>query len=282
MELLIPVIASMIWSLNPAVIYRFARGTPPFLFTSLRALLALLVVGVLMLLSGMNLHGLPSLIMLLIVLSGVLGPGVGDVAYTRSIQLLGGSLAVVISYTYIFLAQAFSVLMLHEVLSYKAIAGSILAFTGVIVASFSNGLGKVNKKGILHAFSAAICWGLATALIKAVEGYVDVLSLAFIRLISVALFTFFMSITVGEKTSICGHALIAVAFTGILGWGIGMVLFIQAIYSLGVSVAVIATAFTPILSQFTGKFIGGEKLSARTFIGALLVTLGILLQIVRQ
>ncbi|MEM1880329.1 MAG: hypothetical protein QXE28_05255, partial [Desulfurococcaceae archaeon] len=57
-DITVPVIASLLWSLNPAVISKWAKNSPPLLFTSIRALLAasfLLVVLALLRTAGLTL-----------------------------------------------------------------------------------------------------------------------------------------------------------------------------------------------------------------------------------
>jgi DME family drug/metabolite transporter len=57
-------------------------------------------------------------------LSAILGPGIGYASYTRAIQILGGSLAVVVSYTYIFVSQLIAIMFLGEPLRFSVIAGA--------------------------------------------------------------------------------------------------------------------------------------------------------------
>lgn len=274
-----PVALAVLNSLDPAVIYRYAKDAPPFLFTFVKAVLALVFVSALVFLSGTRLEIPASCALLLAALSGILGPGVGDATYTRSIQLLGGSLAVVLGFTYIFFAQGFSVLILHEAVSYNAIIGAILAFTGVAVTSLDRKRSSYSLKGLIYAFTAAMCWSLAVVLVKIVQEYFNTLVLAFLRISSALLTMLLMSTMYGERRKLTKGFLTAATISGVLGWGVGMVLYIQSVYLLGISVTTVALALTPILSQFTTKVISGERASLKVFIGALLVALGIALQI---
>jgi drug/metabolite transporter (DMT)-like permease len=70
---------------------------------------------------------------------------------------------------------------------------------------------------------------------------------------------------------------IAVFITGVLSWGVGMVLFTYSIYLLGVSATVVATALAPVLSQLTTRLVAREPYSRRVVAGALLVSLGIVI-----
>lgn len=279
--LLTPVIYAALNSLDPAVIYKYAKDAPPFQFTFIKALMALLVVVALMLLKGMGSHPVELLSVLIAVVSGTLGPCLGDAAYVRSIQLLGGSLAVVISFTYIFFAQAFSALILSEAVTHITVIGAVLAFAGVAVSSLRSRTRARSPLGILYALVAAVCWSLAIVLVKVVQASFDVLSLAFTRIASALLTAPVISASLGERWRFRKNYMVAAAVSGAVVWGIGMLLYIQSVFLLGVSTTVVAMALTPVLSQFTTRFVSGEKVSARVFTGALLVATGIALQVIQ-
>ncbi len=269
-------VASIAWSLNPAVISRFREHIKPITFTALRALVALallcpLLVGRLELRDS-SLHALT-----IIVLSAVVGPGIGDTLYTKSIQVLGGSLAVILGYTY-FVAQLLAVLLLGEGPTLSVIVGTVLAFSGVVLAvGPKTSRSKVSAVGMVYAFGAAISWGLATVMIGLSLQFASVLTLTIIRLATIlALFLPVGLLTEGlpPRRSV-KPLLVASAVTGLLGWGIGMYLFILSIGLIGVSITSTATALTPVLSQLTTKLVAGERVKANTILGALLASLGI-------
>lgn len=280
-EIVYPVGASIIWSANPAFIYRFARDVSPYYFTAIRAFLAFIFLAILVFTIGsLHFESLTTSILVLMVLSAVLGPGLGDITYTRAIQLVGGPLAVTISYAYIFFAQLFAVLFFDEKITFMTITGSIVAFAGIYIAvSKSNDSRPVTKKGILYSVSAAVLWGLAASLISPIKAYVDVYTTAFIRTIVVAVFALIMGLIHRDRFIINKDTLIAASFTGIAGWGVGMVLFIHSIYTIGVSATSTATALAPVLSQFINRALTGESSSPRVLIGAILVCLGIIFSV---
>lgn len=274
--------AAVIWSTNPAIIYKFARKASPAFFTSIRALMAISLMGILVAFNGgVHVGNLSLSHILLLVLTGLVGPGIGDIAYTRSIQLLGGSLAIVLSYTYIFFAQFFSIALFGEEVTSMAIIGGVLAFTGVAIATMDNELRRaISKRGYIYSFTAAVCWGLSSALIGPLRSVVDTYTTAFVRTSVVAVFSLLMSFILRERREIARGLIIAAFFTGVFGWGVGMVLFVYSIYVIGVSATVVATALAPVLSQFTNRLIANEKISLRVLIGAFLVAISIALQVV--
>ena len=273
------IIASLLWSLNPAIISKYSRDIKPLIFAGLRALIgSLFLIIVVVFITSLNIEFNPGL--LVAVVSALLGPGLGDTFYTKAVRSLGGSLAVVISYTYIFVATGLSILFLGEKGGLTILFGSILAFTGIIVSTGLTSRNSVkNSKGMLYAACAAISWGLGTVLIRIALNYHNFTYLTIIRLLTVGVVFTSTGLVVEGKVdkSSRRNLLIAAVLTGIPGLAIGALLFTYAIWSTGVTATVIATSLTPILSQWTTRIISGEKTHLNTIIGALLVALGIII-----
>jgi DME family drug/metabolite transporter len=273
------ILASILWSLNPAIISRYSRDIKPLIFTGLRALIGLLpLITVITFITGLSVEFNPGL--LVAVISALLGPGLGDTLYTQAVRLLSGSLAVVISYTYIFIATGLSVLLLGEKSGLTILLGSILAFTGIVVSTgFTSRNGVKNFKGIFYAACAAISWGLGTVLIRIALNYYDFIYLTAMRLLTVGVVFALTGLVIEGKIDENSrrNLLIAAVITGVFGLTIGSLLFTYAIWSIGITATVIATSLTPILSQWTTKIISGEKIQLNIIIGALLVALGIII-----
>ncbi|MEM2208329.1 MAG: DMT family transporter [Sulfolobales archaeon] len=277
-------IASVMWSLNPAVVSRFKVFIRPVTYTAMRAVTALLFLAPMVTLGGIDLRNDSTHALVVIVLSAIIGPGLGDALYTRSIQLIGGSLAVLISYTYIFVAQAVATITIGESLKYTVFIGSTMAFTGIAVAVLkSEDTIKLDLRGLVYAVAAALLWGIATVMIKMALTYADTLSLTFVRLLVIA--TTFLPVGLAiEGPPPKAHLrplLIASSITGVLGWGVGMYLFVYSILAIGVSATAIATALTPVLSQISTKLLAGEHPGLRQVLGALLISIGIVLSMLQ-
>lgn len=278
------VVASIMWSLNPAVVSRFRAFIKPVTYTALRAVIAALSLAPVALLNGAEIQSGSPRAIAVILLSAVIGPGLGDALYTRSIQLTGGSIAVLVSYTYIFIAQAVAALAIGEPFEYTTMIGSAIAFAGIAVAVVMGGeavkLGS--SRGIAYAAAAAALWGVATVTIKVALAYTDTLSLTFARLLIIASLLLPAGVSL-EGVPPKAHLrplLVASSITGVLGWGIGMYLFVYSIHAIGVSATAIATALTPVISQMSTRIIAGERPGPRQIAGALLISLGIVLSMV--
>ncbi|MGC9121560.1 MAG: DMT family transporter, partial [Thermogladius sp.] len=284
-SLLAALLASLVWSLNPAVISRYGRSLKPLTFTGLRALIAVAPLLALIPFRPVALNATPYG-WLVIALSALLGPGLGDSLYTLSIKSVGGSLAVTVSYTYIYFTQLFSLTMAGETVSLKTALGGVLAFTGIAVATIgsnnSRGQGKL-ATGILAGLGAGVLWGLATTLVKISLRFLpDVVSLTVVRLVLIALFLTPAGYVLEgwyDRRSF-RDVIKAGLVTGILGWTFGMYLFIYSINTVGASLTAIATAFTPVLSQFTTRLVSRERVALNHVLGSIAVSLGVALNYV--
>lgn len=272
------VTASLIWSLTPALVSRFRDLIRPLSFTSLRAAFGALTLLPIVVLGGATVEGLPTTAAYLIAVSGFLGPGLGDACYVKAIQVLGGSLAVIVSYTYIFIAQAMSVVFLGESLRPTLAVGSSLAFLGVLIATLVRDSNiRLGFNGILYSLVAATSWSLAAVMIRVALNYADVLTVAFYRLL-VTLVAFLILSMLFDGIPSRGYVkpvLPVAAVTGVLGFGLGVYLFVHSINTLGVSVTTMATSMTPVLSQIMTRILSRERPSKRAVIGALATSCGI-------
>lgn len=279
-EVLSAVLASVAWSFVPAIISRWGKDVSPSLFTAIRAFSALIIL--LMILKPLRyvlkvdlfIGNLDVPIIVLLFVSGVIGPGIGDITYTKAIQILGGSLAITISYTYILLVQFFALILHVEIITIGVLIGGMISFLGVCVAVVGRPT-KINFVGIVYALTASICWALAITIVRILQPYIDVLTLTVLRIASAAIATTAIGFTKKERFNLSCRLFISAFAAGIIGWCIGMVLYMFSIYAIGASKASIATSLTPILSQLTSRYIAHERQSFRVVVGSLLVAIGI-------
>jgi DME family drug/metabolite transporter len=207
----------------------------------------------------------------------LLGPGIGDACYTKAIQRVGGSLAVVLSYIYIFIAQFMAVAFLGEFMSISLIIGSVLAFVGIVVAVSSNNFGRVDIQGIIYSLIAALSWSSAAVMVRLVLDYADTFTVTLYRLAVTAVIlspiAIFLEGIPGKR--VIKQLILVATVTGILGFSLGVYLFVYSISTVGVSATAMATALTPVLSQITTKLLAGERPTKENVVGASLISIGI-------
>ncbi len=122
--------ASMIWSLAPGLISRYGGKTKSTVLNTLRAYYASLILLIYILLTLSN-RWLSSEGILVIIISAIFGPLLGDTLYIKSIKRIGGGNAISISYTYIFFAQLYSFIIFNEEISLSMIIGTFISLLGI-------------------------------------------------------------------------------------------------------------------------------------------------------
>jgi len=272
-------LATLIWSLNPVIIRIGAGKASAIAFNGLRAFLALILLLPLTMAVKGGLHvELTPFAVLLIVLSALVGPGLGDVAYIRSIQLAGASRAVTVGYTYIFVSQALAVAFLGEEIRLGTALGSILAVAGVwLVASEAQQRGSSELRGVLVAIVSSLAWGLGSIINRLALVYTDPLSLSAIRAVIQGAVLSTLDAK-NLKSMVSSKRIIATAcITGVLAYGMGTTLFLYALSVLGVSMTVLPTALTPVLSTMLSRIIAHETFGLKTVVGVLCTASGIAL-----
>lgn len=243
-------------------------------------MLALLPALLLSIFAGFDVE-VSLLSILLFTTSALIGPGLGDAAYTKAIQIIGGGRAVIIAYTYIFVAQALSVLA-GEVLKLGVVVGAFLAFLGLMTSVPRNsGSSEISLRGFGYAAAASLCWGVGTVLSTISLHYADPVSLLVIRLGIVAVVFMpagLLSIRVRRDYDIHNNfrkLIECSGLTGIVGWFGGMYFFLLSLATVGTALTVLATALTPILSMITTRNVARETHSHALVLGAALTSLGI-------
>ncbi len=267
--------ASILWSLTPVLISMYARDIDPITFNALRVLFSLpLLIVISIAIPREQFLILNPFSLALLLVASTLGPGLGDIAYIKAIQLIGSSRAVIIGYTYIFIAQTIASIALGEYIGSRLVIGSILAFSGIIVSVYTKS-NSVNRKGIVYAVIASISWGIGSVVNRTMLVYSDPITLALLRMtilsILMVLVTYreipiFMRI---RRVFLCATA------TGVMAYSIGIPLFLYAMSVVGVAATVLATALTPILATILSRFLVEKTTSIRILIGAILAATGI-------
>jgi len=269
--------AAFLWGLNAVIIkVGVSEGKVSTVsFNSVRIASSIPIIALLMLLIGeeVTLPQYPHIWLGVLVVSFI-GPGVGDVAYIKSIASIGSGRAITIGYTYILIAQALAIVFLKEELTLTLIIGSLLAITGIgFIASESGSSTKLEFLGVAEALIASLAWGVSTVVNKYVLNYMGALNLALLR--SLILTPAITLIDLKGLKTLTKKALIIAIFSGAFSYGLGIPLFLYAMKLAGVSLTVLINATTPVISRVLGKFLINEEINWRGIIGTALTITGI-------
>ncbi len=265
--------AGSIWSLSPGLISRLGREYPSKAINAARSLWGVLFLVFIIPLTGssyiINYNGI-----IVVYISAVFGPLLGDLLYIKAIKRIGGGNAVSIGYFYIFFAQLFSAIAYGEEITIRLIIGTFTALYGIHLV-YSGEKRSYTKTGFIYAIGAALSWGLGATLSKAALQYGDPISIAFYRNLSVIITLLPFTAKNLAKLFTQRNGLLIGIITGGFGFGVGMTLFLYAITIVGVSVTALATSLTPVLGRIFARIIASEKPSRKAVLGTIVTALGI-------
>ena len=246
----------------------------PLLVNGIRALFASAVYAPILVYVGTA--GINSYTLALIVISTVIGPGVGDVLFIVSIDKLGAGLATVLSYQYILIAQILNIFILHDYRGFIALYLTPLALVGMYLAVGEEGM-RANLKGVIYSYSAAIAWASSTILVSYLVNDCNIPPIEVAGLRVMILTPMLISLGAKNVRTVTKRALAILGTSGIVSYFIGFILFTTSLKILGVMVPSLATALTPMLSQLISNRILFEALTPKKIIGTSLIVTSLIL-----
>ena len=246
----------------------------PLLVNGIRALFASAAYAPILVYVGTA--GINSYTLALIVISTVIGPGVGDVLFIVSIDKLGAGLATVLSYQYILIAQILNIFILHDYRGFIALYLTPLALVGMYLAVGEEGM-RANLKGVIYSYSAAIAWASSTILVSYLVNDCNIPPIEVAGLRVMILTPMLISLGAKNVRTVTKRALAILGTSGIVSYFIGFILFTTSLKILGVMVPSLATALTPMLSQLISNRILFEALTPKKIIGTSLIVTSLIL-----
>jgi uncharacterized membrane protein len=248
-------------------------------------LLFLVVSGKLSILTG-----LPSGVIVISALSGVIGLGVGDTLYLVSLSRIGVARAVPITCVYPLFTLLWAAFLMGEPLTWAAALGAVVIVAGIWFLGQDKRVSRVNTMrkplviGMILALLTAITWSISIAMMDvAVSETPDLdhaLAINTMRVIAIGAFMFMASPLVDRKLSflkVPKRTVIALVAGGIVALGLGWFLLAYSLVLIAQSRAVPISSTTPLFSTVASVFLLREKVTARTALGAIMIVVGIFL-----
>ncbi|MEM2879121.1 MAG: DMT family transporter [Candidatus Bathyarchaeia archaeon] len=283
--------AALCWTFS-AVFYRRAlASTSPIQANTVRCLGTSLVLIIVMVVLGKIgvLSGLPMQVLFLTCFSGVIGLGVGDTLYMSSLKTIGVSRAVPITCTYPLFNLVWAYLLAGETITIPVAAGAFTIVLGVWLLTSektdkvnNKAVGKQQMRGVGFALSTAIAWSISISMInlavKNAQSIEQAYTVNTVRLLAVAVLLFayslvskreFTFIKVGWRNAallLCG---------GLIAIGLGWFFLTYSFLHIPESQAVPISSTTPLFSTLAGVALLHEKVTAKIFLGSVLVVAGI-------
>ena len=212
----------------------------------------------------------------------VVGMGIGDTVFFRSMEELGVTRALTLSLLNPLLTTLTGILLYQEPLTLLRLAGIGLVLGGLVLIVSGKGekdagAGRASRQGLRLVFLAAGCWALSATIVKPALLEVPVLAGTAIRIPMASLVLWLTPWTRGTlaalRESTRGERWRLAAICGLNV--IGSALFTVAIRSGGVAIGNALASTSPLFAIPLEILVLKQRPSGRTIAGAVLTVVGI-------
>jgi drug/metabolite transporter (DMT)-like permease len=277
------------WALTSVLLTSQTGRLPPLAMSAIRSITASLVlVGLLLMTDGLvQFEEMTFFTGFSMVASGILGQALGDTLYIGALGFLGVTRTFPITNSaYPFLTFVMAILVLDEDLSWTLPIGGVLIVAGiswiVLEQRRADAEGSVQvemMRGAALAVGAALAWAGATVWLRGGQGNLDALGAASLRIPAASLAVLAtLAVTGGRERPLrqfTARSVLIVAVAGLLGTGLGGIMFIYAVEEIGAARTAFLTTSAPLFALPMGVMFLSEKLTWRVLLGTAVTVVGI-------
>lgn len=284
--------SSALWAFTSVLLASQSARLRPLVMSAIRSLTATVVLlAILLANDGFGQFGqMAAITGISMVGSGVLGQAVGDTLYINALGSMGVTRTFPITNSaYPFLTFVLAILLLGERAAWTLPIGGALIVGGitwmVLEQRRADAAGDARvelARGLAFAVFAALFWATATVWLRGQQGNLDAVGAASLRIpaASAAVWAAIALTRGAERAPDASGGLTAasvgvVAAAGVLGTGVGSVLFIYAVEHLGAAKTAFLTTSAPVFALPMGVLFLSERLTPRVLLGTAVTIAGI-------
>ena len=286
--------AAFCWAIAP-ILYRQALFNSKPISANIVRCVSNAAVMLLVLLALGKLNALTSLplgIVGIVVISGVVGLGIGDTLYLHGLKSVGVSVAVPLAATYPLFSLVWATFLLREPATLTAIAGALIILAGIWLLSRKKNneaaltKGKIALTGVAVSLATAAVWSVSITLMDVAVTMPGVNSLdanyAIIttRIAAMALLMLLLAPAIDREKGFLKlkrNTIIELCIGGLVANAIGWLLMNYSFLNILEAQAVPISSTTPLFSAIAGFLLFREKATVSRVLGAVVVVAGIAL-----
>ncbi|MHB1133018.1 MAG: DMT family transporter [Chloroflexota bacterium] len=278
---------AVLWAVVSLMMRSVADGVGAAVVNGVRCGIAACTLLLVLAFSGRlgELTTLPAGTIVAILGSGIAGQAIGDALFVGAAKLIGASRALPIAGSSPLLTVVLAIVLLGEEMPPLALTGAVIVIVGVYFLAVPvnpfrqrpRAGDALDRRGVLLALAAAICWTVSTLILRAGLGEVDLVAANSLRLV-VATF----SLAAIELVHAGPHrpkGLNARMMRVMLPAGalsaFSSLMYLTSVYYAGAAKASIINATSPLFGLPLALIFLHEKLTPRIVAGTLLCILGI-------
>ncbi|MGB6894870.1 MAG: DMT family transporter [Dehalococcoidia bacterium] len=280
--------AAVLWAFTSILLTSQARLIHPIPLSALRGLFASVFLVLVALSSGAidELREMSANTALSMVGSGVVGMALGDTLYIASLGLLGAARTFPISAAaYPLLTFLLAASFLDEQVTVVMLLGAGLIVVGLWLLVSESGAGSERSargsmalRGVAFALGAGALWALATIWLKLGSGDLGAVAAGSLRVPAAGLFLLGLTASSARRFEVRnygGRSVTAVAAAGLLGMGVGSLLFIFSVQEAGAGKAAILSSTAPLYALPLSVLLLAERLTLKIVLGTIISIVGI-------
>ena len=284
--------AALSWAIAPILYRKALLNAKPISANIVRCatnagvlVLALLFLG--------NVGALTALSMrtaVLVVVSGVIGLGLGDTLYMIGLKHVGVSRAVPLAATYPLFSLVWATFLLGQPLSFGAVLGASVIICGIWLLSREKGnentgvRGKLAFTGIVVSLVTAVVWSISITMmdiaISNVTSFDANYAIVTLRIAAVALFFLILAPFLDREHGFLKmkrSTVIGLCFGGLVANGVGWLLMNYSFLNIPLTRAMPISSTSPLFAAIAGFMLFHEKMTTKAVLGATAIVAGIFL-----
>ncbi|MGC8932951.1 MAG: DMT family transporter [Candidatus Methanodesulfokora sp.] len=258
----------VIWGITPLLYERAVRKSNSYFSNLFKTVGATIFALAIVSLNEFKLSISTDLVILM-ALNSLLASGLGDYLYFVAIDRLSAYRAVPISYTYIAFSYIWSAALQGRQPSKAVVTGAILSLLGIWVMLWRGG--GIDGRGVTAAVVSMLLFSFSPLVVQRALLISDVPGMLLLN--SLMPMPFFLIASLSRKKS--KEAAFFSFIGGIMGVGLGVLLFFLSIREIGIFFPTLATSITPLINQLI-SWATGEKPDRRSIAGAFMIVSGII------
>ncbi|HLN44438.1 MAG TPA: DMT family transporter [Candidatus Sulfotelmatobacter sp.] len=287
--------AAISWAVAPIMYKKALSGVAPVSANIVRCATNASALLFILIASGLTnvLIQLPLSTLLVVIVSGIIGLGLGDTIYMFALKTIGVSRAVPLASTYPLFALIWATILLGETVTALAIAGMVLILAGIWLLSREEGdstihfQGRAIATGVGLSLLTAVVWSVSITLMDyavTLPGIMNSIeanyAIVTVRITGMALVLLALAPLLDRKRGFLKlnwRAIVLLCVGGLVANGLGWLLLNYSFLNIAEAQAVPISSTTPLFSMLAGLMLFHEKMTRRNTLGALLVVLGVVL-----
>jgi drug/metabolite transporter, DME family len=286
--------AALCWAIAPLLYRQALTKTKPISANIVRcatnaAVLTSILVG-----AGLVgvLAGLPPWVLTVVIVSGVLGLGVGDTLYMFGLKSIGVSRAVPLAASYPLFSLVWAVVLLGQPLSAAAVAGAAVILVGIWLLSSQKipqeptVKGRAAWVGVAMCLGTALVWSIGITMMdfavttSTVSGFGTNYAIVTVRIAAMALILLVLAPFIDRDRGflrVSRRGVILLCVGGLVANGLGWLLMNYSFQTSPESYVISISSTSPLFATVAGFLLFHEKATLKTVFGAVAIVAGIVL-----